>query len=296
MSVLSNATAQFDAFVCIDWSGQAVRQPKGLAMAWCEPGRRAPTLLKPQGGWTRTGVLEWLERHAASGTRMLVGLDLSPAFPFVDKGAYFPDYPTAPMSARELWAMVDELCQDELHLAASRFPLLEGLREHFRNHDKTGSAFGSGAGRLRVVEHRQKLAGVNPVSCLNLVGAAQVGKSSLTGMRLLHRLKGGIPVWPFDPLPAKGPIIVEIYTSLAARAGGMRKGLSKIRDPLTLDTVLEKLGSDPHRSLEKYDDHSTDALITAAWLRNVARNTALWAPDALTPEIAQTEGWTFGAL
>jgi hypothetical protein len=191
---------------------------------------------------------------------------------------------------------VDRLCADEPHLSASTFPLREGLREHFRNHDQTGSAFGGGGGRLRVVEERQRLAGLSPVSCLNLVGAAQVGKSSLTGMRMLHRLAGAIPVWPIDPLPELGPVIVEIYTSIAARAGGIRKGLSKIRDATTLDTVLEALDSDPHRALTKYDDHSTDALVTAAWLRRVANQPQYWRPGGLTETVAQTEGWTFGVL
>jgi hypothetical protein len=286
---------QFDAFVCIDWSGAAMARPPGLAVAWCEPGQRAPVLLKPTGGWTRPGVLAWLEKHAAQGTRMLVGLDLSPGLPFADHGAYFPGHPDTPPAARALWAMIDQLCADEPHLSASTFPLREGLRDHFRNHDQTGRAFGSGGGRLRLVEHRQRLAGVNPVSCLNLVGAAQVGKSSLTGMRMLHRLAGAVPVWPFDPVPVSGPVVVEIYTSIAARAGGIRKGRSKIRDAETLDAVLGALDSDPHRTLSKYDDHSTDALITAAWLRRAAHDPALWSPEGLTPEIAQTEGWTFGA-
>jgi len=191
--------------------------------------------------------------------------------------------------------MVDRLCADEPHLSASTFPLREGLRDHFRNHDQTGSAFDSGGGRLRLVEHRQRMAGVNPVSCLNLVGAAQVGKSSLTGMRMLHRLRGAVPVWPFVPLPQSGPVIVEIYTSIAARAGGIRKGRSKIRDAETLDMVLGALETNPHHALDKYDDHSTDALITSAWLRRSASDLALWNPEGLTPEIAATEGWTFGA-
>jgi hypothetical protein len=230
---------------------------------------------------------------------MLVGLDLSPGLPFADVGAYFPGHAETPPDARALWAMVDRCCIDEAHLSASTFSLREGIRDHFRNHNQTGGAFLGGTGRLRLVEHRQRLQGVNPVSCLNLVGAAQVGKSSLTGMRILHRLSGGleraVPVWPFDPVPAKGPLIVEIYTSIAARAGGIRKGLSKVRDAETLDTVLGALDSDPHRPLAKYDDHSTDALITAAWLRRVAGDATLWQPAGLTAHIAQTEGWTFGA-
>jgi hypothetical protein len=286
---------KFDAFVCIDWSGAAVARPPGLAIAWCEPGQRAPTLLKPAGGWSRNGILEWLVQHAEQGTRMLIGLDLSPGLPFADHGAYFPGYSDSPLDARALWAMIDLVCAEEPHLSASTFPLREGIRDHFRNHTETGIAFGSGGGRLREVEKRQRLAGVNPVSCLNLVGAAQVGKSSLTGMRILHRLDGKIPIWPFDPVPTHGPVIVEIYTSIAARAGGLPKGRSKVRDAATLDQVLAKLDSEPHRALSTYDDHSTDALLTSAWLRGASQRRELWSPPLLTPEIAQTEGWTFGA-
>ena len=38
------------------------------------------------------------------------------------------------------------------------------------------------------------------------------------------------------------------------------------------------------------------ALLTAAWLRKVAGEARRWAPAQLTPAIARTEGWTFGAL
>ncbi len=43
------------------------------------------------------------------------------------------------------------------------------------------------------------------------------------------------------------------------------------------------------------DDHSADALLTAAWLRTVGGRPELWQPPELTPAIARTEGWTFGA-
>lgn len=135
---------------------------------------------------------------------------------------------------------------------------------------------------------------LSPYSCFNLVGASQVGKSSLTGMRVLHRLRGRMGIWPFDQVPDEGPLIVEIYTSLAARLAGMRKGLSKIRDAETLDAMLAAFDSAPHAPLARYDDHATDAMLSAAWLRIAANQPALWHPAQLTPELAQTEGWTFG--
>ena len=52
--------------------------------------------------------------------------------------------------------------------------------------------------------------GCKPYSNFNLVGAAQVGKSSLTGMRVLHALGGAVRVWPVDPLPESGSVVVGV--------------------------------------------------------------------------------------
>lgn len=289
-------TRRFSQFACIDWSGQAVARPKGLAVAICSADRDAPKLIRPDGGWSRPLVLDWLRRQAADGADLLVGLDLSPALPHADHGAYFPGWNDTPPDARALWAMVDGADEgfDGDHLCAGAFLRVPAARRHFRLHREQGDAYPAGRGRLRVCERGQAEAGLSPYSCFNLVGAAQVGKSSLTGMRVLHRLAGRVPIWPFDPVPARGPLIVEIYTAIAARAAGIRRGRSKIRDAETLDAALAVLGSAPHAPLDRYDDHSTDAILTAAWLRKVAADPALWAPCALTTDIARTEGWTFG--
>ena len=45
------------------------------------------------------------------------------------------------------------------------------------------------------------------------------------------------------------------------------------------------------------NDHQTDALVTAAGMRALAsEEPRAFAPEGLTPEIARTEGWTFGVL
>lgn len=190
--------------------------------------------------------------------------------------------------------MVDEICADDPHLSATKFVAHPQARRHFRQRGDCGDLFPAGRGRFRVVEHGQAAMRLSPYSCFNLVGASQVGKSSLTGMRMFHRLAGRIPFWPFDPLPNEGPVLVEIYTALPARLAGMRKGISKIRDAATLDTMLAAFGSAAHAPLTRYDDHATDAMLSAAWLRAVADDPALWKPAGLTPELARTEGWTFG--
>src|SRR3546814_12226281 len=51
----------------------------------------------------------------------LVGLDLGPSLPFVDAGAFFPGWSESPADARGLWALVERLCADDPHLAASSF-------------------------------------------------------------------------------------------------------------------------------------------------------------------------------
>jgi hypothetical protein len=169
---------------------------------------------------------------------------------------------------------------------------------HFRHSkDHIGDLFKGGIGRLRAVErHQRETDQGNSSSCFNLVGASQVGKSSLTGMRMLHQLNGAIPIWPFDPLPKTGPVIVEIYTTIAALAAGMPKGRSKIRDHSGLQTALGALNTPCPAHLSQYDDHSTDALVTAAWMKQVAGNRELWAPTMLTDDIAEKEGWTFGVI
>ena len=239
-------------------------------------------------------VLAWIERLAEARTDIIIGLDLSPALPFADLGTYFPGWTQSPADAVALWQMVDDLAAGDDHLSANGFIARGEIARHFRQLGNCGDLFGSGRGRLRVCEHGQATMGLSPQSCFNLVGAAQVGKSSLTGMRVLNRLRGRVPVWPFDPIPHDGPLIVEIYTAIASRAAGLRKGISKVRDPRSLDEVLSAFSTEKHRPLAKYDDHSTDAILTTAWLRNVASDEPLWEPAALTPAIARTEGWTFG--
>ena len=285
---------RFAEFIAVDWSGQNVARPKGIAVASARTGDRAPVLLSPAEGWSRRSVLDGLRAHADAGTDALIGLDLSPGLPFADLGAYFPGWRNSPEDAKRLWALVDDMSAADDHLSVGGFLADPEIARHFRHQHGTGDLFQAGRGRLRETELAQRAMRLSPSSCFNLIGAAQVGKSSLTGMRVLHRLAGRIPVWPFDPLPATGPVIVEIYTSIAARAAGLAAGRSKMRDGASLNAALAKLDTRPHKPLARYDDHATDAILTAAWLRKVAHDPALWSPAAMTTQVAATEGWTFG--
>lgn len=284
---------RFTRFACIDWSGARGERLSGIAVAECHADGGPPRLAGPPGSWSRQTVLDWLVDRADESADMLIGFDFSASFPFADRGAFFPGWDRSPADARALWALVDGICEDEPHLGANGFVDHEDAARHFRRHrGREGVDFGGGAGRMRLVETRTQ---ARPASCFNLVGAKQVGKSSLTGMRLLHRLAGRIPVWPFDPLPEKGPLIVEIYTSIAAVAAGRPPGRTKMRDATSIAQALAALGSAPPPAPEHHDDHSADAIVTAAWLRIAAGQPHLWHPaPPFSPAITATEGWTFG--
>jgi hypothetical protein len=291
---LPDTVNRFSRFVAIDWSGAKGARQKGIAIACCDEGQDAPALVRPGHRWSREDVLGWLLSELPDNA--LVGFDLSPGLPFVDAQAYFPGWDRSPANAYELWRLVDEIAETDLGLAATSFVMHPEASRHFRHSkDWCGDLFRPGAGRMRLTEERQRAHQLTPSSCFNLVGAAQVGKSSLTGMRLFHRLSGALPIWPFDPLPERGTVIVEIYTSLAARAAGIPPGRSKMLSREELDAALGKLGVDRHAQLDAYTDHATDAILSAAWLRNVANEPDLWTPPGLD-RVASTEGWTFGVL
>lgn len=288
---------RFRHFVAIDWSGAKGARHKGIALAIADAAGGPPVLARHL--WSRDEVLAVLRDALPPDT--LVGLDLGIALPFADCGAYFPEWPDSPPDAPALWALINRIAAGEPNLGASAIVDHAVLRTYFRDGVNTGPQFRCdgathGRGRFRVTEHAQARMGCKPYSNFNLVGAAQVGKSSLTGMRMLHHLRGRLPVWPVDPLPESGSVVVEIYTSLAALDAGRSAGRAKMRSFADLNDALSALASPPVAGEGTIDDHSSDALLTAAWLRAVAEEPRRWAPPELTPELARTEGWTFGAL
>lgn len=292
---------RFARFLAIDWSGAKGARQKGIAVAVAKAEGGPPALLAPPDpkGWARSEVLALLR---ALKEPTLVGLDLGISLPFHDAGAFFPGWDASPADARALWALIDALCERDPNLEAGSFVTHAEASRYFRHGaGATGDRFllpgaVTREGRFRVAEAAQRSQGVRPVSNFNLVGAAQVGKSSLTGMRMLHRLGAHVPVWPVDPLPDQGSVVTEIYTSMAARLGGVTGTATKIRTYDALGLALDQLGSPPVAGTGAIDDHSSDALLTAAWLRRVHTNRDLWHPPSLTQDVARTEGWTFGAL
>jgi hypothetical protein len=282
--------SQFEAYVAIDWSGAKGRRHKGIAIAEARGGA-APRLIRPDHVWSRQDVLRWLLQRSAKEPT-LFGFDFSFAPPIVERGEYLPGEPDVPRTAREFWAYVDKLSTDE-DLGAASF-----LEEVHRRHFYFGIADGVKAGFMHFRQCDARLnaqGGRKTASAYDAIGAAQVAKASFSGMRFLHRLDGKVAIWPMDALPAHGSAVVEIYTRIYLRRAGMSG--AKLRSRSELNHALNALGSPPSHLRFEPSDHQTDALVTAAGMRQLARDEPrAFAPEGLTPHIARTEGWTFGVL
>jgi len=196
-----------------------------------------------------------------------------------------------PDNARDFWAYVDALSEDE-DLGAASF-----LERAHRRHFYFGIADGTKADFVRFRQCDARLnaqGGRKTASAYDAIGAAQVAKASFSGMRLLRRLDGKVAIWPMDPLPAKGSAVVEIYTRIYLRNAGMSG--KKLRSRVDLNQALAGLGSKPVRLRFEPNDHETDALVTAAGMRAHLGNPDAFAPTGITAELARTEGWTFGIV
>jgi hypothetical protein len=280
---------RFAATVAIDWSGAKGRRHKGIAIAEARGGD-APRLARPGHIWSRSEVLDWL-LDRAEREPTLFGFDFSFAPPFAERGAYLPGEPDVPDNARDFWAYVDALSDDE-DLGAASF-----LELTHRRHFYFGMADGVKADfvRFRQCDARLNMqGGRKTASAYDAIGAAQVAKASFSGMRLLHRLDGKIAIWPMNPLPEHGSAVVEIYTRIYLRNAGMSG--KKLRSRADLIQALGGLGSKPVRLRFEPNDHQTDALVTAAGMRAHLTNPSAFAPQGLTPALARTEGWTFGIV
>ena len=282
-------TPRYGRTVAIDWSGAKGRRHKGIAIAEAR-GDEAPRLVRPSHIWSRTEVADWLMREAAKEPT-LFGFDFSFAPPIIERGEYLPGEPGVPNKARAFWAYVDALSDDE-DLGAASF-----LEQAHRRHFYFGAADGVKADFMHFRQcdkQLNRMGGRKTASAFDAIGAAQVAKASFSGMRLLHRIDGTIAIFPMDALQAGESAVVEIYTRIYIRNAGLPG--TKIRTRTDLNTALVGLGSAPWKGRGVLDDHKTDALITAAGMRAHLAHPGAFSPEGLTPQIAASEGWTFGIV
>jgi hypothetical protein len=188
--------------------------------------------------------------------------------------------------AFELWEAVEELNHEHSNYFAGECWRRAPFREVFWCQGKKPPEL---AMPLRLTDSACGISH-NP---LKLVGVGQVGKAGLAGMRLARDLRAcGAAIWPFDGAREciKAPmVLVEIYPRLFA---GQRRKLDDLRH---LQAALRSQASvlSARAASPELDEHSCDALVGAAGMRQVAESSGLPEPRQL-PERARIEGWIYG--
>lgn len=289
-------TPQADLYIGVDWSGARGARLKGLRVAICGPGEEPPMVVPGpnKGDWSRSAFLDWLLAQTSNGTRVICGLDFSFCFPYCDLEAYFPGCPDSPQGRAAFWDMIDQTCRDDGDLYAGGLVTGREYGQYFRATGACGSRFQR---RLRVTEQRCQDQGLGaPESVFNLVGARQVGKSSLSGMRLLNQLRrhgGRVANWPFDDFAGASCIMLETFPTAFLRLAGHGRG--KVRTVSLLNEILGYFDSRPvDYAGQDISDDEADALVSAAALRALCPKEALWNPPGLSDRVRRYEGWTFG--
>jgi hypothetical protein len=274
----------FDCFVGIDWSGDKQVRQKGLKIAIAYPGRAAPRLEEcatHRGRWSRTEAIRWIE-HEFRDKRALIGLDFAFGFPAVaiSKNVVLD------------WEYVESICKSGPNFYGGAF-----FRPPTRAHSHLINSpwlpkHSYSAAHLRMTDIVAKQTiGATPQSIFNAVGPAQVGPSSITGMRALRTLQKNcgdrIAIWPFDELRQTGSVIVEIFPRYFPLSRGRSARLS---DHSELNAALSAFDSDGVMQGPESEDEG-DALLSAAALRSLSSQQSLFQmPD---PSI-RLQGWIFG--
>jgi hypothetical protein len=274
----------FDCFVGIDWSGNKQPWQKGLKVAIAYPGRAAPRLQEcptQKRGWSRTEVIGWIEDQFRD-KRALIGLDFAFGFPPVTlSGNTVLD-----------WDYVERLCEPHPNFYGGAFfrpPVCE--HSHLINSPWLPKHSYS-ADDLRLTDIvAMETVGARPQSIFNAVGPAQVGPSSISGMRALRLLRqrcgDRIAIWPFDEIRPVGSVIVEIFPRYYPRSKGKSANLAKHEN---LNSALVAFDSEQSKLAPNTEDEG-DALLSAAALRYLSCQESLFQlPD---PSV-RSQGWIFG--
>lgn len=283
---------KFERFIAIDWSG-AKRGYKGIAVAICEAGNKAPVLIgPPKARWTRSDVADWLSAEAETGSRTLVGFDFAFSMPYEAVG-YLDGAAGTLESAYALWD-----CLENAACGAPDFGCIPIVRD--RRFSRLYWTNGRTPKRWILRQRRTEIecaeaTSTRPETVFKLIGSKQVGKASLTGMRVLRHVRsnacGRVGIWPFEDTADKKLIMVEIYPTLFRKRAA--HGLSKMRTAGALNAALRVLNSREFASKGRITDDETDALISAAGMRYFTHQ-GLFQLRHIKDEQVRREGWIFG--
>jgi hypothetical protein len=294
---------KFDRFIGIDWSGAAGEYQAGIKVAEIDKGTERVRLVQPPNRllWSRASVLDFIT--LATDGRTLVGSDFAFSLPWNRGLKLLPACFGGLAGARQLWAFIDDFCNDIPFLHAG--PIWQSQESPFRPFIKfwsrvdqyQGDFFNDG--QLRKTEIAAQASGLRPKSVYRLAGP-QVGAGSFAGMRLLNRIARAqskhIAIWPFDAIETANVVIAEIYPAAFYRlADRLRPTPRQVKSGAHLEIIVHALKFFGARYDEPSPDSvdAIDALISAAAMKRLAQRPALLASFD-DPDIACNEGWIFG--
>ncbi len=258
----------FEEFIGIDWSG--AKQPvktHSISLASCQSAdASAPIAL--ESSLSRQDVYEQILARCQSSHKTLIGIDCNFSYCYkVGKEQFSHD-----ARYTDLWKEVENLNIEQTNFFAGECWKQESFKKYFWTEGKQPDWFNIES-LQRATEaraHAQEFG--KPESPFKLIGAKQVGKGGLAGMRLLRALKekcgDALAIWPFemDKVQKAKVVIAEIYPRLFIRKAGL--GNAKVRDVPSLNKVLHHYSSKPFDNDMHLNDHLTDAIIASAGLRS----------------------------
>jgi len=285
--------SNFDAFITIDWSG-AARGYNGIAVAVCRRGRTAPTLIAPAGArWTRLEIAEWLKCQLDGEQRLLIGFDFAFGFPYENCG-YLGGRARGINDIFALWELIETKSAGDPDFGCLRFIGDPNYAPLFWT---AGPKPGHWVERKRRTEYVcAESTMTRPDTLYKLLHSKQVGKASITGMRVLRHVRSckgdRVAIWPFET--ARGSLIVEIYPTMFRKLA--TGSIAKLRSVKELNGALLAFQSRPIREEIglRLSDHDTDALISAAGLRSISSNPRVWTRPDIASQQVRREGWIFG--
>ncbi len=288
----------FDGFVGVDWSG--AKNPVrtlNIAVAICDRENPSPKLVKnADTAWSREAVLQWLVEQAVKNKRLLVGIDCNFGYArSVGQKQFGRNY-----TYRDLWRAVENANLQNNNFFAGGFWENPRYSSAFWTTGKMPKGFTM---PKRETEHACHKTGYGtPESPFKLIGAKQVGKGGLAGMRMLMHLKAilgnDLAIWPFEnDTDGATLVITEIYPRFFIRKAGY--GTKKITDNKDVYSILSHFGADIDNLGAEVSDHEADAVIAAAGLYDVCGSRPYVPenfsnPENMSPEAALQEGWIFG--
>jgi hypothetical protein len=274
--------AEFRQFIGIDWSGNKESWQKGLKVAVATAGKTAPKTVAgpgPKGLWSREEVGKWI-CDTARRTRVLIGIDFAFGFPAFDKTIALD------------WAYVEALCASEPNFYGGQFFRLAGAQHSRFVNSPWLPRIDYSAHYLRATDIAAKqIKGATPQSIFNAIGPAQVGPSSISGMRMLRWVKQHhskiLSIWSFDEIDDERSIIVEVFPRFFPLSRRLSPKLSQHEN---LNLALAAFDSASASKPPASEDEG-DAILAAAALRSLSMDRTLFN---LPSGYDRQEGWIFG--